>query len=174
MLHGLPSRYGLPIVVGHHLGGTAGALAALLRRHTPLTVEEAIDKAAITPGSVFVAPAGYHLLVERGHLALSIEGPVRHARPSIDVLFESAADAYARGVVAVVLTGAGRDGAAGAAAVKRRGGTVIVQDPVEAACAILPRAALSATAVDRVLPLTGIATYLATLAEPAQRPTDGC
>jgi two-component system chemotaxis response regulator CheB len=169
VLSGLPARFSLPVVVVHHLGGTAGALSSVLRRHSALPVEEANDKERLLPGTVFLAPAGYHLLVEPGSLALSIEGPVHHARPSIDVLFETAAEAYGKEVISVILTGASRDGARGAAAVKRRGGVVVVQDPAEAASKTLPEAAIAATPVDHVLPLAAIPPLLARLDQSAAR-----
>ena len=167
LLGGLPEAFALPVAIVHHLGGHSGELRAVLQRYTRLPVEDPDDKAPIVPGRVFIAPGGYHLLVEGDHFALSTEAPVQHARPSIDVLFESAADSYAARVVGVVLTGASRDGAQGAAAIKRRGGVVLVQDPAEAVSPILPRAAIAATAVDRVLALADIAPALVRL---GQRP----
>ena len=114
-----------------------------------------------TPGTVYLAPAGYHLLVERpGHLALSTEGPVRFARPSIDVLFESAAVAYRAGVVGVVLTGTNDDGAAGLAAIVARGGHAVVQDPASAERPAMPLAALATGIEAMVLPLDEIGPYV--------------
>jgi two-component system chemotaxis response regulator CheB len=100
------------------------------------------------------------LLVERGHLALSTDGPVNYARPSIDVLFESAADAYGHHAVGVVLTGANEDGAAGLALIKDRGGVAIVQDPRTAARRAMPDAAIAATEADAILPLEEIPLFL--------------
>src|SRR5262249_23049909 len=163
LLRGLPATFQPPVLVVHHLGGSAAELGALLQRYSALPVSMPNDKERILPASVVLAPAGYHLLVEPGSVALSTDGPVQHARPSIDVLFESAADAYAAGVIGVILTGASQDGVRGAAAIKRRGGRLLVQDPAEATSPTLPRAATAATRRDRVLPVAAIAPALGKL-----------
>ena len=161
LLGGLPASFPLPLAVVQHQGASGGgALAALLQRYTPLAVADAEDKDGLLPGRVYLAPIGYHLLVEPGSLALSTEGPVWYARPSIDVLFESAADVYGPAVIGVALTGASRDGAAGLARIKQGGGLAIVQDPTTAASPVLPRAALAATSVDWTVPLPEIAPLL--------------
>jgi two-component system chemotaxis response regulator CheB len=109
-----------------------------------LPVREAYDKARVAEGGIWFAPADYHLLVEAdGTLALSVDEPVNYSRPSIDVLFESAAVAYGPGLLAVVLTGASADGAAGAECVRRAGGTVIVQAPESAEIPLMPQAAIT-------------------------------
>lgn len=163
----LPRDLPVPIVVVQHRGvSPAAGLVNLLQQSTALTVVEAEDKTALEAGVVYVAPADYHLLVEdRASLALSTEAPVRSARPSIDVLFESAADAYGDALVGVLLTGASADGAAGLVRVKQRGGRAIVQDPVTAECATMPSAGIAATAVDYVLPLECIGEHLLSLVE---------
>ena len=163
----LPRDLPAALVVVQHRGvSQATGLVDLLQQHTALTVVEAEDKMALKPGVVFVAPADYHLLVEdRESLALSTDAPVRSARPSIDVLFESAADAYGDALIAVLLTGASADGAAGLARVKQRGGRAIVQDPATAECATMPSAGIAAAAVDYVLPLERIGEHLLGLAE---------
>ena len=121
LLAGLPAHFPLPVVIGQHRREDAdGALCMALRRRSALPVGEAEDKEAIVPGRVYVAPAGYHLLVEEGRFALSTEAPVAYARPSIDVLFESAADVYEAGVIGVILTGASKDGSHGAARIRGR------------------------------------------------------
>ena len=167
VLRDLPADLPVPIVMVQHRGVAAdGALVDLLQRITALVVVEADDKVALEPGTLYVAPPDYHLLVEdRGWLALSTEGPVRSARPSIDVLFESAADAYGGALVGVLLTGASADGAAGLALIKARGGRAIVQDPETAECATMPSAGIAATAVDYVLPLERIGEHLIALVE---------
>lgn len=164
ILSSLPGDFALPIAVVLHRGVlSTERLAATLRRHTALAVRETQDKEAILPGHIYLAPPDYHLLVEPGDFALSTEAPVCYARPSIDVLFESAADAYADRVIGVVLTGSSADGAEGAARIKARGGYLIVQDPETAASPIMPKAAIAAATADCVLPLSEIGPLLATL-----------
>jgi len=162
ILGGLPRDFPSPLVIVQHraiLSDDAGLVEAL-QRGCPLAVREVEDKDRLAPGRVHLAPADYHLLIEGDHLTLSTEARVLHARPSIDVLFDSAAESHAGRVVAVVLTGASRDGVIGAQRVKQRGGTVIVQDPAGAECKVMPSAAIAGVAVDRVLPLDQIAPYL--------------
>ncbi len=161
ILSGLSKEFCLPIVVAQHRHKRSNeSLPAYFRRVTPMKVVDADDKQWIKPGTVYLAPADYHLLVEKGSLTLSVEDAVRHSRPSIDVLFESAADAYGAGVIAVILTGANEDGSIGAARVKRRGGLVIAQDPKSAEAPVMPKAAIDAGVVDQILPLDEIASFL--------------
>lgn len=159
VLGGLPGDLPAAICVVLHRAEHDGPakLAAVLRRATRLKVCEPDDKDRLMPGTVYVAPAGYHLLVDGDHVALSTEGRVRWARPSVDVLFESAAGALGPDVVGVVLTGANDDGACGARTIHAAGGTVLVQDPDEAERRDMPDAAIAATAVDAVLPLDQMA-----------------
>jgi two-component system, chemotaxis family, protein-glutamate methylesterase/glutaminase len=165
VLAGLSTDFPAPVVVGQHRasGGDEDLLADLLNRRTPLLVTDAEDKADLTPGRVLLAPAGHHLLVEPGFVSLTLEEPVQFSRPSIDVLFDSAADAYGADVVAVVLTGSNADGAEGLTTIVRRGGRALVQDPAEAERAEMPRAALSAVPHARVLPLARIPSALGEL-----------
>jgi glyoxylase-like metal-dependent hydrolase (beta-lactamase superfamily II) len=114
------------------------------------------------------APANYHLLVEEGVFNLSVDDAVAYSRPSVDVLFESAADAYGDKLVAVILTGANQDGARGVARVKKRGGFVVVQDPKTAEAPAMPEAAIAATRVDRILPLDRIGSFLVELCSPGR------
>ena len=173
LLGGLPAELPVPVVVIQHQGDTSGDLGRLLQRYSSLPVCEAEDKEGIGSGHAYLAPAGYHLLVERGSFALSTEAPVQYARPSIDVTFESAAEAYGAGVVGVVLTGAGRDGADGLARIKRRGGRAIVQDPDTAFRRDMPAAALASVAVDWVAPLEEIAPRIVALCMPSgQAPSE--
>ncbi|HEX6974616.1 MAG TPA: chemotaxis protein CheB [Vicinamibacterales bacterium] len=167
VLHALPETLPIPIAVVQHRGASPeGSLVSLLQQHTALTVVEPEDKTPMGPGLVYLAPGDYHLLVEeRGMLALSTDPPVRSARPSIDVLFETAADAYGPALLALLLTGASADGAAGVAYVKERGGRVVVQDPATAESAVMPAAGIAATTVDYVLPLAQIGAHLVTLVE---------
>jgi len=161
ILETLPKDFPVPIVIVQHRYRTSNeALPAYLRRHAHLAVVDADDKQWIRSGTVYLAPADYHLLVERGELHLSVDDRVEHSRPSVDVLFESAAEAYGSGVIAVVLTGANADGARGAKAIKRHGGFVVVQEPETAESPEMPRAAIAASAVDRILPLERIGPFL--------------
>ena len=139
-------------------------LAAIFQARCELPVREAQDKEPVTSGTVYVAPPDYHLLVDEGpRIALSTDEPVNFSRPAIDVLFESAADAYRERLLAVVLTGANHDGAAGLAAVQRRGGFAVVQDPENAEVALMPAAALQSSPTSLVFSLADIGRLLATL-----------
>jgi two-component system chemotaxis response regulator CheB len=160
----LPADFCVPIAVVQHRYKTSNeGLPQFLRRHSRLDVVDTLDKQWIRPGTVYLAPANYHLLVERGELSLSVDEKVEYSRPSIDVLFESAAEAYGSGVIGVVLTGANADGARGAAHIKKRGGFVIAQDPKTAESPAMPQAAIEATRVDRILPLDRIGPFLVEL-----------
>ncbi|TMK42498.1 MAG: chemotaxis protein CheB [Actinobacteria bacterium] len=160
VLASLPGDLGAPVVVALHRYPGASRLAEQLGRHGPLAVADAEDKQELWPGCVLLAPPDYHLLVEGGMCVLSIDEPVRYSRPSIDVLFESVADAYRSRAVGVLLTGASEDGSAGLARIQARGGLTIAQDPASAECPIMPRAAIEAGAVGRVLGLEEIGEAL--------------
>ena len=164
MLEHLPESLDLPIVIAQHRGpgSLEGALAVSLQRRIARPVREVHDKDSIERGHIHLAPPDYHLLIEVGSFALSVDERVRHARPSIDVLFESAADTYGAGVVGVILTGANDDGADGLARIKERGGVAIAQDPETAEAREMPEAAIAAAA-PTVLPLERIAPYIAEL-----------
>jgi two-component system chemotaxis response regulator CheB len=168
LLGSLPGKFRVPIAIVQHrtVSPAGGGLAKLLQQQTRLTVLEAEDKMVLEPGRIYLAPADYHLMIEEpGRLALSTDAPVRAARPSIDVLFQTAAEAYRDALLGVLLTGASADGAEGLAAVKAYGGRAIVEDPSTAECRTMPAAALAATAVDYVLPLDRIGDHLVTLVE---------
>jgi two-component system, chemotaxis family, protein-glutamate methylesterase/glutaminase len=162
LLSGLRGELTPAMAVALHRAGDTGGdvLVRYLAARSPLPVREVDDKDDIEPGHVYVAPADYHLLVEAGHFALSTEGRVRFSRPSIDVLFETAADAFGEELVAVVLTGANDDGCRGARAVKEAGGRVLVQDPETAERPEMPRAVVEAGSADLVLPIEGICDEL--------------
>jgi two-component system, chemotaxis family, protein-glutamate methylesterase/glutaminase len=129
-------------------------LSELFASRCALPVREAEDKEPVQPGTVYFAPPDYHMLVDRGPaLALSGDEAVHFSRPSIDVLFDSAADIYGERLMGVILTGANQDGAAGLAAVGRAGGRTVVQDPSSAAAAYLPEAAIQQGPVGVVLSL---------------------
>jgi two-component system, chemotaxis family, protein-glutamate methylesterase/glutaminase len=160
----LPADFPTPIAVAQHRHKASNeGLPSYLRRASELCVVDVEDKLWIKPNCVYLAPADYHLLVERGVFHLSVDGAVAHSRPSIDVLFESAADAYGGGLVGVVLTGANADGARGAKRIKSRGGMLIVQDPATAEAPAMPKAAIDAARVDRILPLERIGPFLVEL-----------
>ena len=161
LLAGLAADFSLPMAVVQHRSVESGeVLQTVLQRHTHLRVREPQDKEPVVPGRVYLAPPDYHLLVEDGAFSLSTEGRVSYARPSVDVLFESAADSYGGEVIAVALTGANHDGARGAAVIKRRGGLVLVQAPDDAESPQMPRAVIAATPVDRILALSEIPVLL--------------
>lgn len=157
LLRGIPADFPCPIAfVQHRAPSESDALARLLRSHTPLQVREPSDKESIRPGFFYLAPADYHLIVEHRAFALSTGQDVNYARPSIDVLFESAAESYREGTIGVVLTGANQDGAAGAAKIKALGGRLIVQDPLTAECSVMPRSTIQAAEPDAILVLPEI------------------
>jgi two-component system chemotaxis response regulator CheB len=165
LLGGLPADFGLPLaVVLHRSSDGEELLCELLSRASPLLVQEAEDKAPLAPGCARIGPRGYHLLVEDGHVALSTEAPVHHSRPSIDVLFESAARAYGPTAIGVVLTGSNDDGAEGLRALRRRGAFAIVQDPAGAERGEMPAAALATAGADAVVALDDVAPLLRELA----------
>lgn len=161
LLSGLPAEFPLPVAIVQHRGMDSDeTLMLLLQVHCALPVSEPDDKDPIEPGRIYLAPPGYHLLVDRGSFALSMDAKVCYARPSIDVLFESAAEAYKDRVIGVVLTGASRDGSEGLARIKERGGLAVVQDPKGAEAPTMPEAAIAKVKVDRILPLPEIAQFL--------------
>jgi two-component system chemotaxis response regulator CheB len=172
VLAGLPRGFSAPIaVVQHRSSHGTEDYAAAIRRGSPLAVREAEDKEVPQPGVVYLAPAGYHLLLDAGAFALSVDEPVNFARPSIDVMFESLAAEMGPAAIAVVLSGASRDGCEGAVRVREAGGRVVVQEPAEAESSVLPRAtlaAVSAIATDVVvLPLADMAPWLVTAVGPS-------
>jgi len=160
LLPALAHDFPLPVVVVQHRGKDTDNLCEFLQRHSALPLTEPNDKSAIAPGSVYLAPRDYHLLIERDGFALSTEAPVGYARPSINVLFESAAEIYREHVVGVILTGANTDGAQGLAKIKAYGGRAVVEDPASAKSRGMPQAAIAASAVDAILPLAEVAPYL--------------
>lgn len=165
ILGALPPDFPAPLLVVQHRGPRGGKfLIRDLDEATALSVKEADEKEPVRPGVVYVAPANYHLLVETdGYLSLSVGERVQFARPSIDVLFEAAADAWGPRLVGGVLTGANRDGSAGLRRVADRGGFALVQDPDKAESAAMPRAALAAVPEARVLPLMAIGPFFSLL-----------
>lgn len=167
LLSGLPDDFPVPVVIVQHRGKDSDtALCDFLGRHSRLPISEPEDKENIVPGRAYLAPRDYHLLVENGSFALSTDPAVGFARPSIDVLFESAADQYRDRTIGVVLTGANRDGARGLAAIKLRGGLALVEDPALAACPEMPEAAIAGTEVDGILSVAEFGPLLGDLCNP--------
>jgi two-component system chemotaxis response regulator CheB len=165
ILGALPGDFGAAVVVAQHRAPEShrNAFRDLLAAVTRLRVCEADDKDELRAGQVYVAAPDYHLLVEDGALALSTDERVQYARPSIDVLLASAAEAYRERCVGVILTGANADGAEGLARIAELGGTAIVQDPTTAARPEMPRAALAAVPGARVAAPDEIAPILVEL-----------
>ncbi len=162
----LPVTYPLPLLIVVHVPAEPSGLTALFRAKCAVRVSEPEDKEPIVPGTVYFAPSGYHMLVENDRcIALSTDAPVLFSRPSIDILFESAADCYGRGLVGVVLTGANEDGAEGGAAIYRAGGKMLIEDPEHAFSATMPAAALARCPTAQSLSLDAIADYLVRLGE---------
>jgi two-component system, chemotaxis family, protein-glutamate methylesterase/glutaminase len=160
----LPASFRMAVtLVQHRHKDSDHALRALLQEHSPLIVCEVEDKMPLEEGHIYVAPPDYHTLIEPGHFALSTEAPVRFSRPSIDVTFNSAADAYGHRVVGVVLTGANKDGASGLLRISELGGLAIIQDPGTAESPTMPAAAQLTVPRARVMPLKRIGEYLAML-----------
>ncbi|QRY77448.1 chemotaxis protein CheB [Pseudomonas sp. PDNC002] len=162
---GLPANFSLPLVAVLHLPEDhESQLVDLFARRLAIPVQEARDKAPVEAGTLYFASAGYHLSIERDHtFALSREAPRNFSRPSIDILFDSAADAYREGLAGILLTGANQDGAEGLAHIHRLGGLSIVQDPTDAAVSTMPEAAIALHAPDYILPLREIHALLTRL-----------
>jgi two-component system chemotaxis response regulator CheB len=168
LLSGLPAEFSLPVVIVQHRGrDMETGLCEFLARSSRLPVTEPEDKETVLAGRAYLAPRDYHLLIESGSFALSTDAPVGFARPSIDVLFESAADEYQARTIGVILTGANCDGARGLAAIKAHGGLTLVEDPATAASREMPDAAINLTKVDRILPLQDMAASLHKLSNNA-------
>jgi two-component system chemotaxis response regulator CheB len=162
ILPALPANYGRAVmVVVHQPPDRESILVELLNSKCRLEVREAEDKEPITAGTVYLAPPDYHLLVETDRrLSLSSEEPVNYSRPSIDLLFMTAADAYQSELIGVILTGANQDGAEGLRAVQLAGGLALVQRPDQAVSAEMPQAALVACPSAQALSLCELATFL--------------
>jgi two-component system, chemotaxis family, protein-glutamate methylesterase/glutaminase len=169
LLSDLPASFRLPMVAVLHLPDDRDSeLAEIFQHRLAITVREAADKESIAPATLYFAGSGYHLSVEMDRsFSLSCEAPVHYARPSIDVLMESAADAYGAGLAGILLTGANFDGAAGLAKIRQRGGLTVVQDPVEAQVRTMPEAAIRKRQPNLILTLDGIRRLLLQLDNPS-------
>ncbi|EAU66119.1 chemotaxis response regulator protein-glutamate methylesterase group 2operon [Stigmatella aurantiaca DW4/3-1] len=162
LLPALPKDFRPALLIVMHLPRERPSLLIeIFERKCALPVREAQDKELVQPGTVYFAPPDYHLLVDVGpSLALSADDPVYFSRPSIDVLFESAADIYGPQLAAIILTGANADGARGTAAVREAGGITVVQAPETAMSAAMPTAAIAQGPIDFILPLDQVARVL--------------
>jgi two-component system chemotaxis response regulator CheB len=170
VLAALPSEFPLPIIIVQHLHPHSDSyLAHILSTKCDLKVKQADEKETIT-NAVYIAPPNYHLLIEEDRsLSLSIDKHVNFARPSVDVLFESAIYAYQDKLIAIILTGANNDGCQGVKNIKENGGYVIVQEPTTAEADAMPKAAIAATKVDKILPLEQIGPYLLAMVNHSRR-----
>jgi two-component system chemotaxis response regulator CheB len=168
VLKGLPASYPMPLVAVLHLPDNhESKLAELFGYRLSLQVREARDKETLAPGVLYFAPSGYHLSIENdGSFSLSCEDRVAYARPSIDVLFASAADAYGKSLAGILLTGANYDGAAGLTGMQVAGALTVVQDPASAEVRTMPEAAIRRMTPDLILPLAEIHSLLRRLGEP--------
>jgi two-component system chemotaxis response regulator CheB len=162
ILPALPASLPVPILIVVHIPpDRSNALVSLFASKCAVAVKEAEDKEIALPGVVYFAPSDYHLLAEAdGTLALSMDEPVNHSRPAIDILLETAADAYGPDLVGIVLTGANHDGAVGLKAIAQAGGLAIVEDPATASTPTMPAAALASCPTARVLDLATITDYI--------------
>ncbi|MTW13879.1 chemotaxis protein CheB [Pseudoduganella eburnea] len=158
----LPRGYRLPIIVVLHVrSGRPNQLVDVFQQKVAMPVSEAGDKEAIIPGTLYFAPADYHLLIENDRsFSLSCDAPLHFNRPAIDITMETAADAYGASLAAILMTGANEDGAAGMAAIGKAGGLTVVQDPSEAEVEVMPQEAIDLRAPDLILPLDQIKQLL--------------
>lgn len=168
LLADLPRSFRLPVIVVLHLPEDRDSqLAEIFQYRLPIAVREAADKESIAPSTLYFAGPGYHLSVEMDRtFSLSCEEAVHYSRPSIDVLMESAADAYGPALAGFLLTGANEDGAAGLARIKQQGGLTVVQDPAEAEVPTMPEAAIRRIKPDFTLKLGAIRDLLLKLDHP--------
>lgn len=170
LVRSLPRDFPLPLAIVQHRSKQADdLLAQLLQDVTPLRVVDVEDKEPIQPGTVYIAPANYHMLVDDGYFSLTTDPLVRFSRPSIDVTFVSAGDAYPGATLGVILTGANDDGSRGLRHIVNRGGKAIIQDPETAESKAMPKAALEAVPEAEVVGLKKIGPRLVTLATSAAK-----
>lgn len=163
----LPFAYPLPIIVVQHRSkDQRNLLEEILQSKSKIKIKQADEKEKISGGYVYVAPPDYHLLVERDRtFSLSADEQVRYSRPSIDVLFESAAVVFGPALVGIVLTGANSDGAYGIQVIDRYGGLTIAQDPEEADFPFMPKACIETSSVKHVWKLSDIKSFLLTITD---------
>lgn len=163
----LTKSFPLPVVVVQHLHPEQDSyMIEHFNKIWQMNVEEVIDKTVIKKGNIYFAPPNYHLLIEDEHtFALSVDEKVCYARPSIDLLFKSAADVYGESALAIILTGANLDGTDGIKYIKEKGGTTIAQDPLTAYSSVMPQSAIATGQIDKVLTLVEISNILQQIEE---------
>lgn len=161
ILENLKRDFNIPLVIVQHREMDSDiTLKNLLETYSNRIVTEPEDKDEINRGFIYLAPAGYHLLINENHFELSADDPINFSKPSIDAAFKSAADSFQNRVIGIVLTGANNDGAFGMAAIKYYNGLTIVQDPDSAENRTMPDAAIGAVSIDKILPLNEISNFL--------------
>ena len=162
ILSGIKKHFFLPVFIVQHTSPDAdNYLAKHLDKLSEISVKEAEDKEKVCRGTVYIAPPNYHILIEKDEtITLSVDPKVNYARPSVDVLFESAAEVYGKNLIGIVLTGANHDGAKGLKFIKELGGMAIVQNPETAEIGVMPAAAIKETKVDHILNLEEICHLL--------------
>ncbi|HEX6429102.1 MAG TPA: chemotaxis protein CheB [Niastella sp.] len=162
ILQPLPANYPIPIiVVQHRAKDERSLLEEVLQQKCQIRIKQADEKEEIQPGTVYFAPPNYHLLVENnGTFSLSYDVPVNYSRPSIDVLFETAADVFKQRLLGIILTGANKDGAEGMKRIRTLGGITIAQDPGTADYPEMPQAAISIRAIQHILTPEEIGSFL--------------
>jgi two-component system chemotaxis response regulator CheB len=167
----LPADFSIPIIIVQHVSARSdNEWINLLNNKSNLTIKEADEKDKIETGNVYIAPANYHLLIETDKtFSLTIDEHVNFARPSIDVLFESAAEAYKNSLIGVVLTGSNNDGAKGIKRIKELGGMVIIQDPKTAESSTMPESAIATVQPDYILSLEEIVQLLIKITRPIKK-----
>ena len=165
ILKALPQDFPVPVAIVLHRAKNAGSLSDFFQKNCALSVLEVQDKTIIQKGYVYLAPADYHLIVDKNYFSLSLDEHIHFARPSIDVLFESAADSFGTKVIGVLLTGSSSDGAEGLLLIRQCGGYTIVEDPGTAESRIMPEAAIELNAASQVLQLDKIPRHLIKLCQ---------
>jgi len=169
ILSALPTHFSIPVVAVLHLLPTKPSyLVPIFSPQCGMLVKEAEDKEPLAQKTLYLAPPDYHLLLEKpGAISLSVDAPEHFSRPSIDVLFESAADVFGTRLLGILLSGANADGAKGLASIQRHGGLTLVQTPETATAAAMPQAALRLLQPDHVLGVHDIGSFLASLDDPS-------
>jgi two-component system, chemotaxis family, protein-glutamate methylesterase/glutaminase len=163
----LPFNFAVPVIVVQHVGPRSeNSWINLLNDSCDIPIKEADEKENVATGNIYIAPSNYHLLIEKDKtFSLTIDERVNFARPSIDVLFESAADVYREKLIGIILTGSNNDGTRGVKRIKECGGTVIIQDPETAESAYMPLSAIKAVQPDYISALDQIGRLLIKITE---------